>query len=175
MHIIVKPILNWRFPSLSFPCSKLLIQGVSWWTGFNTPACDILMAGGVWLKNPIDTMCQLELSLPAYIIRGTFILSALRCFRHYCTIIALNTWVMASTIFSGLNRSFSFLFSWRTLFKYTFIMAISVAWALILFCQICCSCPQQCPYFYQPQVFLGLPLCIFLCCQTSLQVDPGIE
>ena len=39
-----KHILNLRFPSLSFPSrsTKLLIQRVAWWTGFKTPACNIL-------------------------------------------------------------------------------------------------------------------------------------
>ena len=41
---------------------------------------------------------------------------------------------MASTIFSGLNRSFSFLFSWRALFYTAFTTVILVVWPSILFC-----------------------------------------
>ena len=43
--------------------------------------CSVLTieAGCIWLQHPISTMCQLGLSLPAYVIRGTLILSALQC------------------------------------------------------------------------------------------------
>ena len=49
-------------------------------------------------------------------------------------VIALTTLVMASTIFSGLSKSFNFLFSSNALFSLDFTVAISAAWALILFC-----------------------------------------
>ena len=48
--------------------------------------------------------------------------------------IALTTFVMACTIFSGLKKLFNFLFSWRALFSLVFILAILAAWASIFAC-----------------------------------------
>ena len=92
-----------------------------------------VVAGGVRLQHPIGTTCQCGLSLPAYIIRGTFVLSPCNVFGHSFMVIALTALVMASTIFSGLNRSFNILFSLNALFSLSFTVVISVAWASILF------------------------------------------
>ena len=40
---------------------------------------DLAITGDVGFQHPIGTMCLLGLSLPAYIVRGTFVLSALQC------------------------------------------------------------------------------------------------
>ena len=49
-------------------------------------------------------------------------------------VMVLTTFVIASTIFSGLNNFFNFLFSSRALFSLAFTAAILAAWALVLCC-----------------------------------------
>ena len=58
-----------------------------------------VVAGGAWLQHPISNMCQLRLLLPAYMIRGSFVLRACIVLRHSFTVIVLTTLVMASTLF----------------------------------------------------------------------------
>ena len=98
------------------------------------PSVLAIKAACIRIQCPISTTCQLELSLPAYIIEGTFILSALRCFGCSFMVKALTTLVMASTIFSGLNKFFNHLFPSKALFSLAFTVAFSAAWALILCC-----------------------------------------
>ena len=49
-------------------------------------------------------------------------------------VMALTDFVIASTIFSGLNKFFNFLFSSKALFSLDFTAAISAASASILCC-----------------------------------------
>ena len=96
------------------------------------PSVLTIKAGDTWLQCPIGTMCQLGLLLPSNIVWGTLVLSALRCFQQPCMVMALTALVIVSTIFSGLNKSFNFLFSSRALFSLPFTKVILAAWALIL-------------------------------------------
>ena len=79
-----------------------------------------IVAGGVWLQHPTGTTCQLGLLLPAYIIRGTLILSAQPCFwillHSHCS----DCFGLASTIFFLDRKGLSFFVFLQCLVQFGF-------------------------------------------------------
>ena len=76
-------------------------------------------------------------------------------------VITLTDFIMASTIFSGLKKLLSFLFSWRALFSLVFILAISAAWASIFAC-LCLELWDKC--FWSPLSTAAVVTIAFVCC-----------
>ena len=99
---------------------------------FCMPSVLAIIADDFGFQHPIDTTCQLGLSLPAYIVRGTFILSALQYFGHPFMVMALTTLGMDSTIFLDWTSLFFVFF--QCLVQFVLYSSNMAAWALIFSC-----------------------------------------